>query len=468
MRLIIYELNEAPRRIIDFYAETVPNSAFAMLRSSGRLFETISHDEGSLSPWITWPTMHRGVNNCLHGICELGQTLNVVNSRYPSVYQLLADNGVRVGVFGCLHSSPLPENLQNYSFYVPDSFSQTAECHPRELSSFQALNLAMVRANKRNVSRIIPSDQAIDFIKGARRLGLTPQTGWKLLRQLFSEIPNKDRTVRRRAIQSEIAFDIFYRQLTRFAPDVSIFFTNHLASALHRYWPTIFPEDYESGKFEEAWIERWLNEIPHALRVADDHLKRLMTYCREKNCELLLTSSMGQAAVKSAVPLVNEVLITDAQKLLSYIGISSEDYELKTAMSPRVVFTPRNDSFSQKISRLRDITINGHNIESKHTPSGDLRIELMLANQKLLDVKDRGQHVNPALIGIELLALQDNSGSYAYHVPEGILIHYDPHRQYEFGNPPSWRRISTLGFAPTLLRKFGISPPSYMQQDQVF
>ena len=67
MSVVVYELNEVPRKLFDFYADAFPSSAFAQLRQRSNLFESLTVDVGHLSPWITWPTMHRGVSNVDHG-----------------------------------------------------------------------------------------------------------------------------------------------------------------------------------------------------------------------------------------------------------------------------------------------------------------------------------------------------------------------------------------------------------------
>ena len=59
--MIVYELNEVPKKLFEFYAEAFPNSAFAKLLTRSRLFETVTADVGSLSPWVTWPTRSRCV-----------------------------------------------------------------------------------------------------------------------------------------------------------------------------------------------------------------------------------------------------------------------------------------------------------------------------------------------------------------------------------------------------------------------
>ena len=324
MSVIVYELNEVPRRLFDFYADTFPNSAFAFLRMHSNLFETLTADMGSLSPWITWPTMHRGVSNIDHEISELGQTLTKVNSEFPNVYNILAQSGVKVGVFGSLQSYPLPDNLENFAFYVPDTFAAGDECFPDQLRDFQSFNLSMVRANGRNVSNGIAVKSASRFLKNSIKLGLQPKTFMKLFNQVVNETINKDRLVRRRTSQVEIAFDLYFQQIKNTRPDISFFFTNHVASSMHRYWPTVFPKDYTDGKFELGWLKQWAGEIPHAVKVANFQLQKLIDHCNETDSELIVCSSMGQAAVENVEPLESEVLITNLKKLMSYIGLVSD------------------------------------------------------------------------------------------------------------------------------------------------
>lgn len=116
MHTIVYELNEVPKKLFEFYSDAFPHSAFAKLRNNSRLFETVTADVGSLSPWVTWPTMHRGVSNLDHTISDLGQDLRLINNEFPSLWDILAKRGVNVGVFGCLQSYPLPKQYDHYAF----------------------------------------------------------------------------------------------------------------------------------------------------------------------------------------------------------------------------------------------------------------------------------------------------------------------------------------------------------------
>ena len=53
MKLIIYELNEIPRRLIDYYIENFPNSSFSKFSKEGLLKNTFTKDIGELHPWST-------------------------------------------------------------------------------------------------------------------------------------------------------------------------------------------------------------------------------------------------------------------------------------------------------------------------------------------------------------------------------------------------------------------------------
>lgn len=468
MNMIVYELNEVPKKLFDFYAVSHPKSAFATLRNRSQLFQTYTADIGNLSPWITWPTMHRGVSNVDHEISDLGQDLTYVNREFPNVYNILAKNGVRVGVFGSLQSYPLPESLDNFAFYVPDTFAAGDECFPSELSVFQAFNLSMVRANSRNVQSGIAINGALQFIKKSLSLGLTGNTFLKLSNQLLRERINSDRLVRRRTSQVEIAFDLYFEQLQRTRPDISFFFTNHVASSMHRYWPTVFPEDYEEGKFDHKWRKRWSGEIPHAIKVANFQLHKLLNYCNQTNTELVVCSSMGQGAVTDVLPVQNQVLITNLKRLLSFIGIESDEWEPRLAMAPLVIFAPKSEEVKNKLKRLDNILVNGQPIHVFITSSGDIRLSIGMVNQSSLSIFEGSKKIEPKEIGIDNINLQDASGSYAYHIPEGILLHYIPSQKINLDINRPWRSVSALDFTPSILEKFGLQIPSYMQKENLF
>ena len=73
-KLIIYELNEVPIRVLKEFILNNPKSSFSNLVKNGIIKKTTTFDEGELHPWSTWPTVHRGVNNNIHQIKFINQS----------------------------------------------------------------------------------------------------------------------------------------------------------------------------------------------------------------------------------------------------------------------------------------------------------------------------------------------------------------------------------------------------------
>ena len=165
--IILFEINEVPFRVIDQYCDMRPQSTLARVLSRSRQYETVTEDSLALDPWISWPTMHRGVPDEKHQILHLGQVLDEVDVQYPPIWRLLKQAGVSVGVFGSLHSSAVPDDAADYSFYVPDCFDNEVYAQPRSLETFQEFNLRMTRDSARNVSRKLPVGAAAKFAECA-------------------------------------------------------------------------------------------------------------------------------------------------------------------------------------------------------------------------------------------------------------------------------------------------------------
>ena len=87
-KLLLYELNEVPLRVLKLYVKEKPHSSFAYLLNKGLMAKTFTFDEGELHPWSTWPTVHRGVSNKKHNIKFINQDLNCAKEFKPIWNQL--------------------------------------------------------------------------------------------------------------------------------------------------------------------------------------------------------------------------------------------------------------------------------------------------------------------------------------------------------------------------------------------
>jgi hypothetical protein len=71
--VVVYELNEVPWSIVDLYRQHRSGSNLASLLSTGQALTTIDEDPAALSPWRTWPTLHKSMCTEEHNSYDLGQ-----------------------------------------------------------------------------------------------------------------------------------------------------------------------------------------------------------------------------------------------------------------------------------------------------------------------------------------------------------------------------------------------------------
>jgi hypothetical protein len=466
MKIIFFELNEVPYKIIHHFCKLYPESNLAKLAATGRKYETYSEDQGHLSPWVTWPTLHRGVTNDRHFISDFGQNLHEQDKEYPTIWNILAKQGVKVGLFGSLHTYPLPGDVENFSFYVPDTFAAGSECFPKKLEVFQKFNLSMARDSTRVVNTKIPAKEAMQFLLKLPDLGFRFKTATDLLSQMVEERVNKWKVVRRRAYQSVIGFEIFYKQLVTKRPDFATFFTNHVASSQHRYWAAAFPEEYDNLEMGRDWIETYNGEIVYTMKKADEMIGRLMKFI-DGNPEysLWILSSMGQEAVE-AKEIYTNLFITNGKKFMDNFNLGSGNYELRPSMMPQFnvqIHVDRRKEFEEKVETLR---ISEEKINYRNKGEGVYCLDVGLNNVEESQVKIElmGQDIPLHLSGLENIKIQDRCGATAYHIPQGSLLIYPSLNGSKDKGIPT---ISTTDIAPAILNNYNIKLPGYMSKGMV-
>lgn len=460
-KVILYELNEVPVRIFDYYRSLRPNSWIARNWDLFKKFNSHTENGGHLSPWQTWPTVHRGVTNHKHLISDFSQDLAEVDKEFPPIWQLLADSGVSVGMFGSLHSYPLPKSLDNYSFYVPDVFATGSECFPKNVELFQEINLTLSRKSARNIDRSVPVKEAFKLLANLPNLGFKPATLVDVGSHLLQERSDRWKTVRRRTYQTVLAFDVFYKLLNSRKPSFVTFFTNHVASSMHRYWAAVFPNEYEDLKYDQEWISTYQDEILFTMDKTDAMLKRLAAFVQKNpDYKLVLTSSMGQNAVECE-PMETQLYVQDHAKFLGMLGLQPNEYEVLVAMLPQFNYKideGKSEAFSKALEGFK---VNGNRVIWRDLGFGKFSVDMGQSNLKSIEITLHGQPVPFEDTGLKNVEIEDKSSATAYHIPEGHLFVYHPsHKANGFAE----HSVSTVDLAPTLLKNFGAKVPEYMSQ----
>jgi len=458
-KIVSVELNEVPWRILDYYCENRPKSCLAQIVLKSKQYETTAADSGHLSPWITWPTIHRGVINDQHGIYHLGQDLSKVDGEFPPIWQLLTQKGITTSVCGSLHSYPVPKDLENYRFYLPDAFAATPESYPPSLSHFQDFNLAMSRASARNVSRGVAIRPALNLARRLPSLGIKATTLFDIGIQLGREVFNPIRRSRRRSYQSVLAFDVFIKKLQETKPDFSTIFSNHVASAMHRYWAASFPSDYKKQEMDDRWMNSYKNEINFAMDKFDDFLTRLVDFVQENpEYQLMVLSSMGQAAT-SARHVRKYLTITNLPIFLSALGLGSGEWQKLPAMAPDLsieVSPSRTDHFRDMINNF---SIKGERIVvGEHANRFHFRVYIEDYSGPP-QARIHNEEKSFDALGLGFFQNEDEVACTAYHIPEGSMFIYDAANE---ASGHKRGRASTLDIAPSILNHFSIAIPDYM------
>lgn len=455
-KIIVYELNELPWRVLDRYLSEAPNGPFARLVSESAAYTTITPDEGELSPWITWPTLHRGVDSSIHGLKFLNQDKSC-SSQWPPIWEILQHNGITTGVFGSLQSFP-PANSNMSLFHIPDTFSPSPITQPKYVSSFQAFNLKMTGKNKALAGGFGLQDAA--SLPGLLRSGVGLGSLGAVTNQLLRERIDVRHKKKRSVFQALISFDVYIKLLRKYQPRFSTFFTNHLAGAMHRYWRYYFPEDFDTDNIsDDDYFNRGI--VNFAMQIAERHISTLTHTADTDGYQLILTSSMGQEAIVRD-PYEPEFIIEDPIRFLKAIN-ADPSVKINLAMQPDISFEFPSQSAIEPFLRQLNMVSDARGkllFNTSSPPVADtlnVKVNRSSALYHSKDVFLGGHPVNEAEAGLKSFVRDPGTG---YHQPRGVLLW-----RGKVDSKSCRREIDSRGFAPTVLHNFGIPIPNYMQAD---
>jgi len=468
-KIVLFECNELPFQVVDHFINGNPGSHVARILGRSKQFETVCEDQVELDPWISWPTLHRGVIDEQHHIFHLGQSLEHANRAFPPLWQLLAERGISVGIMGSLHTSTPPASLDNYRFYVPDFFSASPFAHPARLQRFQAFNLAMTRKSARNVDTGLAWKEALRFVATYPFNGLSLATVKGTLSEIAGELRARHLKCRRRAVQPMITLDVFLREMRRSLPRFATLHTNHVAAAMHRFWAATFPDDVPDNAMPGEWHGKYRHEIDYAMRVFDMMLGRLAAFVEQHpGYRLLVAGSLGQAGIRTD-ETKGFYTITDLERFMRMLGVARHQWTQRFAMVPClsvVVDAGAADAFE---ARLAGIAADGHRMAKTVREQAPLSYSREANSFQLyvyferykgsMQAEVQGNQCGFVELGLGFHEHQDDVACSARHTPRGMLAVYDPRR------PAADRTrscISTLDIAPALLSCFGVTPPAYM------
>ena len=324
--VILYELNEVPWEIVDHYVRRRPDSNFAALVKTGHSLTTINNGPEKLQPWRTWPSLHTSMYD--HNSFDLGQDPKTF--RGDPIWDVAEKAGLSIGLFGPLQSWPARQ-FAHGGFYVPDTFSVDSKTYPASLSRFQDFNLAMTKKmgfdSNVALSPKMLAGAGVDLL----RQGLTAKSTATLVRHLIKERKEKRYKTFRSAMQVVPGFDLYWKLQRKHRPRLSIFFTNHVAGMMHRFWGDGMPG--YTDKYEYSPDEIYGTFVMAAMDIADQQLGTIRKYLADNpQTMLVVAASMGQGPVEARFSETNMFLLDDRESFVSALGLKPIEWGM--AMYP--------------------------------------------------------------------------------------------------------------------------------------
>jgi len=404
--MLLLEINEVPWRVIDRYlGRPGYENLTAFFRDSDQ-HTTITVDSGELSPWVTWPTVHRGMSNQEHGIANLGQDPQTF--RGEPIWESIRALGHSIGVFGSMQSWP-PKDPGLGGFYVPDTFAHDESCIPPSVAPIQ----------------LVPTLMAM------WKHGIGLQFALKVAAQLAMERIDRSRVNRRPVFQTILFWQVFKSLFNQAQPPtLTTFFTNHVAGVMHRYWADVFPEDFAEENFCARPFAVELMDF--AMKVTDDIIGDGMRWARNnKELCVVFASSMGQAAVKHPEHEGIALLVDDLAALMHAAGAAKGTFQPLMAMVPQVAVEIEDASLRASVrSSLQEAALPG-GARFIHVSEKGKSLSITVSTPRKSDLHDgvvsiAGKRLSLANCGMRIQEVDAGTG---YHVPEGVLAIYDLRRK---------------------------------------
>jgi hypothetical protein len=315
-RVLFVEMNELTWTIIDRLIAEGRLPTFARMKREGAWAAPESVDQPPyLDPWITWVTVHTGVDRGVHGATVLEQDSGTIHAK--RTWDYVADAGKSVGVFGSISAYP-PRPMPG--FVVPGPFAPGNETFPAYVGPVQALNRKYTQVHHGNTR----ADSLLDMAKTGLELvglGLGARTSARILAQLAREKIDPAQKWRRVVLQPLLNYDFFEKLYRRYRPHYATWHTNHAAHFMHHYWRAWddskflarAPED-EKKKYGEA--------VPYGYEICDELLARFINLV-DDDTVLVVATSMGQQPYVAELFPEGRIVVRfkDLPRLLAFMGI---------------------------------------------------------------------------------------------------------------------------------------------------
>ena len=459
-KVLFLEFNEITWTLIDPMIQKGKLPNLARLRREGTWAspESVDHPP-HLDPWITWVTVHTGVDRSVHGATVLEQEEGTIKAK--RTWQYAVEAGKSIGVFGSVSAYP-PRPVPG--FMIPGPFSPSSDTYPRYVEPVQALNRKYTQVHHKNSKADSPLDMArmgVDLLK----LGLKPSTCAAIAVQLVRERIEPHMHWKRVSLQPQINYDFFETLYRRYRPDFATWHTNHVAHYMHHYWRAMDDSKFNAPAPAEE-KRKYGEAVEYGYELADELLGRFLRLIDEDTI-LVLASSMGQQPYIAELYPEGKIVVRfkDIRKVLDIIGARGVTEVVPTMVPQWNVKIPDDAERARVKSLLERAQVkNAPRPEAFHLAEvGDILtvtpFGLAKREGEIRYFFPDAPNANPKGYLIdELFETDAPSPKEGMHHPTGLLVIWGK------GIRPGVeiKNTTNLDIAPTLLSLLGIPVPSLM------
>jgi hypothetical protein len=330
--MIVIEANEIPKEVFDWYCKN-SNGILAKTISDFGVITTLLDDveEDFLYPSQAWASISTGSSASIHKI----RWYNDAKPGNNFYWRDASKKGKNVALMNVLHTGSISDQeTNNYDFIFPDFFCLKPEVSIKKYKKFQNFNHIMSVSSGRKASKkTLLLNSLISFLKypsmSAWGLSFKDYNKWF---SIFLSIKNDSETLRNAQfiLQQRIFLDIIKKGLGK---DLAVFFTNHVASCLHRNFHDL-TNNLKSDEQKKLKIYR-------SMKMLDDFLLEIKKL--NSNREILILSAMGQklnTKVTNNYKDANKLdyKLVDHLKFLKFFDLNLKDVEVLFEMVPQYTF----------------------------------------------------------------------------------------------------------------------------------
>jgi hypothetical protein len=414
-KIFIFELNEISPLILEKYIKAFPNSSISKFTKTALNITTIADDvdEKKLYPAQSWASINSGKPYKLHKV----KWYNDTKKNCSHLWDDLSVNH-SIGLVNVLHSSDY-KNKSSFNYFISDPYKKIKKTIPSSLNGFQRFkNNQTFKSNRVSKLKITFKElkDILTFIFKIRSI-----TYLRILKILFDFKFNKKRE-RLRNVDFLLHFDIFLWALKNKESKINVFYTNHIASQIHRYIGALLPNKTIRKIFGQKWIKKNSNEVFYSINLFEKNFKEF----KKKNCNqndtIVFVSSMGQGLVKNYDNEHYIKYVSDKKIFFKRYLNNEFNYQILGSMSPQLTIKMKNVNEIKRA--LKELKKNDNSKVIRHLNYIKNILTITVSFENLDFVIIRKKKYSLKNIGVSM-SIEDkqNTGN---HIKEGIFLINSP------------------------------------------